>query len=159
MTSSPVSTIDSGPHKVTRQVLVQAPPAEIFALVGDPHRHPELDGSGTVRDIPVQGPHLLSKGVKFSVGMKQYGVPYKITSVVTDFEPDRLVEWQHPMGHRWRWELLETAPGTTQVTETFDYSTAKSPKVLELMGQPAKNAAGITSTLQALAARFAPAAG
>ena len=45
-----MSSIDTGPRKVTRRVLVTAPPAEIFALVGDPHRHPELDGSGTLRD-------------------------------------------------------------------------------------------------------------
>jgi hypothetical protein len=87
--------------------------------------------------------------------MKQYGVPYKITSTVTAFEADHLIEWQHPLGHRWRWELDETKPGTTQITETFDYSTAKAPKLLELFGQPAKNGIGITKTLEALAARFA----
>lgn len=127
---------------------------DVFALVADPHRHPELDGSGTVRDTTVTGPDRLTKGAKFSVGMKQYGVPYKITSTVTAFEDDRLVEWQHPLGHRWRWELSEVAPGDTQVTETFDYRDAKSPKLLELFGQPARNATGITKTLQALAARF-----
>lgn len=136
-------------------MLVHAPPAELFALVADPHRHPELDGSGTVRDAEVTGPDTLSKGARFSVGMKQYGVPYRITSTVTAFTEGRLVEWQHPMGHRWRWELVESEPGTTQVTETFDYSTAKSPRILELVGQPAKNAKGIENTLAALAARYA----
>ena len=100
-------------------------------------------------------PERLSEGATFSVGMKQHGVPYKITSKVTAFEDGRLIEWQHPFGHRWRWELEETAPGTTQVTETFDYSTAKVPQLLELFGQPRLNGAGITKTLQALAARFA----
>lgn len=155
MTQPAVTTLDSGPRKVTRQTLVHAPASEIFALVADPHRHPELDGSGTVRDIPVTGPDRLSQGAKFSVGMKQYGLPYKITSTVTAFEDGRLVEWQHPLGHRWRWELVETEPGTTQVTETFDYTGAKGPRMLELLGQPAKNAAGITQTLQALVTRFA----
>lgn len=150
-----MTTVDSGARRVTRQVLVNAPPAELFALVADPHRHPELDGSGTVRDAAVTGPDTLSKGARFSVGMKQYGVPYRITSTVTAFTDGRLVEWQHPMGHRWRWELVESEPGTTQVTETFDYSTAKSPRILELVGQPAKNAKGIESTLAALAARYA----
>jgi hypothetical protein len=155
MADAVVTTVDSGARKVTRQVLVHAPSAEVFALVADPHRHPELDGSGTVRDTDVQGPATLSQGATFSVGMKQYGVPYRITSTVTAFTDGRLVEWRHPMGHRWRWELVESAAGTTQVTETFDYSTARSPRVLELLGQPAKNARGIESTLTALAARFA----
>ena len=129
-------------------------PAEIFALVANPYRHPELDGSGTVRPGAVSGPEVLSAGAKFTVGMKQYGAPYKITSTVTAFETDHLIEWQHPMGHRWRWELTETEPGITQVTETFDYTTARSPRMLEIFGQPGKNAVGITKTLEALQARF-----
>jgi uncharacterized protein YndB with AHSA1/START domain len=155
MTDSAVTTVDGGARRVTRRVSVRAPSADVFALLADPHRHPELDGSGTVRDIPVTGPERLSDGAKFRVGMKQYGVAYKITSTVTAFEADHLIEWQHPLGHRWRWELDETKPGTTQITETFDYSTAKAPKLLELFGQPAKNGIGITKTLEALAARFA----
>ena len=86
--------------------------------------------------------------------MKQYGAPYKITSTVTAFEAGQLVEWQHPMGHRWRWELAEIEPGITQVTETFDYTTSRTPRLLEILGQPGKNAIGITKTLQALQARF-----
>jgi hypothetical protein len=93
-------------------------------------------------------------GAKFTVGMKQYGVPYKITSTVTAFDDDRLVEWQHPLGHRWRWELAEVEPGVTEVTETFDYTTARSPRILELFGYQKINSAGITKTLRALAARF-----
>jgi hypothetical protein len=139
---------------VTRRVTVRARPSEVFELVVDPHRHPELDGSGTVRDSPVTGPHRLSQGAKFTVGMKQFGVPYKITSTVTAFEDDRLIEWMHPMGHRWRWALEESQPGLTQITETFDYSGAKAPKVLEILRQPRANAVGITKTLLALATRF-----
>ena len=149
-----VIEVDAGPRRVARQVLVRAPAAEVFALVADPHRHPELDGSGTVRPAPVRGPRILSAGARFTVGMRQYGVPYKITSTVTAFEAGRLLEWQHPAGHRWRWELTETEPGTTRVTETFDYSTAKAPRLLEILGEPGKNANGITKTLQALQARF-----
>ena len=84
MASEPVTTVDAGPHKVSRRVVVNAPAADVFALVSNPHRHPELDGSGTVRDTPVSGPETLTRGARFSVGMKQYGVPYKITSTVTD---------------------------------------------------------------------------
>jgi uncharacterized protein YndB with AHSA1/START domain len=154
MTVSAVSKVDAGPKRVVRRVLVKAPAAEVFALIVDPHRHPELDGSGTVRDIPIKGPHHLAAGDKFTVGMKQWGVPYKITSTATEVEDGRVVEWRHPMGHRWRWDLVETAPGTTEVTETFDYSTHKAPALLELFGMHKQNADGITSTLERLAARF-----
>ncbi len=154
MTSAAVTEVDQGSRKVARRVVVGAPVAEVFALVADPHRHPELDGSGTVRDTEVRGPNRLSVGAKFSVGMKQYGVPYTITSTVTDLVENQVVEWQHPLKHRWRWELVALTPGTTQVTETFDYAAAAAPVVLEWLGQPAKNATGITATLEALAARF-----
>lgn len=155
MADATVTTVDSGPKKVSRQVVVNAPAAEIFALVANPHRHPELDGSGTVRDTPVKGPDLLTDGAKFSVGMKQFGVPYKITSTVTAFETNKVVEWQHPLGHKWRWELQETSPTSTTVTETFDYSTAKIPQMITAFGYDKKNGDGISGTLKALAARFA----
>ncbi len=134
--------------------MVPAPAREVFALLADPHRHPELDGSGTVRDTVVKGPERLSKGSRFTVGMRQYGVPYKITSTVTAFDDDRVVEWQHPLGHRWRWELSDAGSGGTRVTETFDYNDSKAPKLLELFRLPAHNAVGITKSLQALARRF-----
>ena len=83
MTAFEISTVESGPRKVTRRVEVSAPAAEVFSLISNPHRHIEIDGSGTIRDVEVRGPDHLAVGDKFSVGMKQYGVPYRITSTVT----------------------------------------------------------------------------
>ncbi len=154
MTTSTLKTEDAGPRTVSRSVQVAAPVAEIFALIVNPHRHPEIDGSGTVRDIDVKGPHRLNEGDKFTVGMTQYGLPYKITSTATAVEENRVVEWQHPLGHRWRWELAEVSPGTTKVTETFDYSTAKLPLFVEVTGFKKKNADGIEATLTSLADRY-----
>ena len=142
---------------MARRIQVKAPAAEIFAIVADPHRHPELDGSGTVRDVDVKGPHHLAVGDKFTVGMKQYGLPYKIVSTVTEFDDGKVVEWQHPLGHKWRWELAEATQcdaTVTEVTETFDYSTAKVPLMITAFGYDKKNAEGITATLLRLAERF-----
>lgn len=152
-----IRTIDTGPQQVTRQTEVHASASELFDIVADPTRHGELDGSGTVKDT-VEGPGRLSSGATFSVGMKQYGVPYKITSTVTEFvdaDKHKVVEWQHPLGHSWRWEFDEKQPGLTTVTESFQYGTAKSPKMLELFKMPQKNTQGIESTLRNLAARYA----
>lgn len=44
-----VTVVDAGPGRVSRSVEVAAPAAELFAIVADPRRHRELDGSGTVR--------------------------------------------------------------------------------------------------------------
>lgn len=99
-----VSSVDAGPRRVSRTVEVQAPAGELFALVADPSRHGELDGSGTVPET-VKGPQRLTEDARFSVKMKQYGVPYRITSRVTEISEGRVVEWRHPFGHRWRWEF------------------------------------------------------
>jgi uncharacterized protein YndB with AHSA1/START domain len=146
-----VTVVDNGPRKVTRSVEVDRPAGELFALVADPHRHRELDGSGTVQDT-VTGPHELHEGDKFSVKMKMYGLPYRITSRVTELVADRVVEWQHPGGHRWRWEFTPVGEGRTTVSETFDYSTVPGvqAKALEVFGFPRKNAAGIEATLKKL---------
>jgi hypothetical protein len=150
-----ITVVNAGPRKVSRAVEVQAPVAELFDIVADPYRHGELDGSGTVMDT-MSGPHRLAQGDKFSVKMKQHGVPYRITSRVTEFDDGRIVEWRHPMGHRWRWELEPRSENSTQVTETFDYShvgTAKA-KALELFGAPRQNATGIEATLKKLEGQY-----
>jgi hypothetical protein len=150
-----VTIVDTGPRKVSRSAEVQAPAAELFAMIADPRRHGELDGSGTVVET-LSAPDQLTVGSTFSVRMKQYGVPYKITSRVTDLTDGLVVEWQHPLGHRWRWELRPLADDSTLVTETFDYSQISSAKAigLELTRTPRKNAVGIEATLTGLQARY-----
>ena len=150
-----VTVVDAGKRKISRAADVQAPAAELFEIVADPRRHPELDGSGTVINT-VSGPERLAQGERFSVNMKQYGLPYRITSHVTEFDEGHVVEWQHPAGHRWRWEFVPQPGGTTLVTETFDYSgiNAMQAKALDLFGQTRKNVAGIEATLRQLQQRY-----
>jgi hypothetical protein len=95
-------------------------------------------------------------GARFSVEMKQHGVVYRITSRVTDFDEGSVVEWRHPMGHRWRWELTPLSEGSTRVTETFDYSQVGTARAiaLELFRMPRQNTAGIEATLRQLQARY-----
>lgn len=153
-----VTVVDAGPRRVCRSVEVAAPVAELFAMAADPRRHSELDGSGTVRDN-IEAPAELTVGSKFSTKMKMFGLPYRITSRVTALEPDKLVEWRHPLGHRWRWEFESLSPTSTRVTETFDYHEAGSLKnalkYYELMGFAKANASGIEATLAKLRDRYA----
>ncbi|HEY2795684.1 MAG TPA: dimethyladenosine transferase, partial [Micromonosporaceae bacterium] len=67
-----------------------------------------------------------------------------------------VVEWQHPGGHRWRWEFEPLSETSTRVTETFDYSgiNGLQARGLEWLGQPRKNVHGIESTLRRLADRY-----
>jgi hypothetical protein len=152
-----VTVVDAGPRKVSRSAEVNAPASAIFDIVANPRRHSELDGSGTVQDT-VSGPERLSEGARFSVRMKQHGFPYRITSKVTEYADDQVVEWRHPLGHRWRWEFAPLPDGRTLITETFDFSHVDPARAasLKLFGLVRQNGAGIESTLRQLQERFAP---
>lgn len=155
MTSPQVSAVDTGPRRVSRSVEVDAPAHEIFAMVADPRRHGELDGSGTVGEAKVSAPARLTEGAKFSVGMRMFGLPYAITSTVTELVEDRVVEWRHPAGHRWRWQLDPLPGERTRVTETYDYSHSAPGALAARLGMAKANASGITRTLEQLARRYA----
>jgi hypothetical protein len=152
-----VTTVDGGPNQVSRSVEVHAPAAELFAIVADPRRHHELDGSGTVRDN-IRAPAQLTAGAQFCTKMRMFGMPYRITSTVTALEPDRLIEWRHPVGHRWRWEFAAVTPTVTRVTETFDFRDAGQLKnrlhYYQRMGFVRRNAVGIEATLNRLHDRY-----
>jgi Polyketide cyclase / dehydrase and lipid transport len=152
-----VTTVDAGPRQVSRSVEVSAPAGELFAIVADPRRHHELDGSGTVGDN-IRAPERLELGSRFSTKMKMFGLPYRITSTVTALKPDELIEWRHPVGHRWRWEFTAITPTSTRVTETFDYRDAGSVvnglKYYEATGFVKRNATGIEATLTRLRDRY-----
>jgi len=153
-----VVVVDGGPRQVSRSVEVDAPAAELYALVSDPRRHHELDGSGTVRQN-LKMPANLVVGSKFSTRMKMFGVPYRITSTVTALKPGELVEWRHPVGHRWRWEFEPLSPARTRVTETFDHRDAGAIKnalnYYTVIGAHRFNASGIDATLAKLRNRYA----
>ncbi len=152
-----ISVVDAGPRRVSRSVEVAASAAELFAIVADPRRHHELDGSGTVGENIVC-PAKLAAGERFSTKMRMFGLPYRIKSTVTALEPGALVEWRHPFGHRWRWEFDELSPTLTRVTETFDYHDTGLVKdalnYYTLTGFAKSNAKGIEATLEKLRDRF-----
>jgi uncharacterized protein YndB with AHSA1/START domain len=141
------------PQTVSARTTIAAPPAVVFAIVADPHQHPRIDGSGSVRAV-VDGPARLDKGAEFHVSMKLFGLPYKITNHVVEFEEDRRIAWRHFGGHRWRYELSPTDDGGTEVIETFDYSRYPwfGKAVIEGLGFPGRNRRGIEGTLQRLKA-------
>ena len=144
-----VETVDRGPKVVSRSAIVDIPAEAIFARLADPRRHHELDGSGTVGG-GVSGPEHLKLGDTFTVSMKQLGVPYRIKSKVTRFTENREIEWRHPAGHTWRWELEPLSPNRTRVTETWDYSTSPVGPIFRLVGLTKSNTAGIEATLRGL---------
>ena len=136
---------------VTR--VVDAPPERVFDVLADPAAHPLIDGSGTVKETKAPSGTRLALGSRFGMAMK-LGVPYAILNEVVEFEEGRLIAWRHFGGHRWRFEL-QPVEGGTAVTETFDWSTSRSPIALEVMRVPARNKRSIEATLERLAAHLA----
>lgn len=153
MTDS-IERLDRGHRQVARRARVKADAHELFELLANPHRHHEVDGSGTVKP-QVIGPRELRTGDRFRVSMAMRGIPYALTSVATDVVPDRVVEWQHPGKHRWRWEFEPQDDGTTLVTEVFDYRTSRIAGLLERLRVPAMNSNAIRASLRTLQRRYA----
>ena len=135
--------------KVSITRTVRVPAARIFDALTDPAQHPLIDGSGSVRAVHGDSTTRLRLGDTFGMDMR-LGAPYHITNRVVEFEEGRLIAWRHFGGHRWRWELTPVDEQTTEVTETFDYTTAPLPFLLELLGFPERNRKGIQATLDRL---------
>ena len=122
----------------TVERMIPAPASMIFAVIADPTRHHEIDGSGTVRDAK-GGSQTLGLGSSFGMSMK-LGIPYSMVNTVIEFEQDRQIAWQTRPGlsflgrfvggRIWRYEL-EPVEGGTIVRETWDISQERHPKMVE----------------------------
>ena len=115
--------LDTGNPKIkSARIVVHATPSTIFAILSNPKRHKDIDGSATVT-ANVSGPDVLVLGSKFGMKMR-LGITYWIRNTVVEFKKDELIAWRHLGRWRWRYELLDLGNGSTQVTETFDGSFA-----------------------------------
>jgi uncharacterized protein YndB with AHSA1/START domain len=144
----PPRYVDVVTEPIVRLTIDIAAPAEVvFDMLADPAQHAKIDGSTTVRRL-VRGPHRLSAGSRFSMSMRLFGVPYRVTNRVVEFEPNRLIAWRHFEPQRWRYEL-EPIIGGTRVRESFDYSSYSTVGrwLIRLTGWPERNRRAIAQTL------------
>ena len=112
----------------TVERMIPAPPETIFALLADPSRHQEIDGSGSVRGAK-GGSQRLVLGSTFGMSMKM-GIPYSMVSTVVEFDDNRRIAWQTrgptrlgrwAGGRIWRYEI-EPVDGGSLVRESWDIS-------------------------------------
>jgi hypothetical protein len=105
---------------VSVERVIAAPAAELFRIVADADRHPEIDGSGTVVKAKAGTPHELTLGSTFGMSMKA-GVPYSMSNTVIEFEQDRRIAWKTVLsgflgrfigGRIWRYEFEPVDGGT-----------------------------------------------
>ena len=105
---------------MSSSIEIAAEPEAIFAIIANPHRHPEIDGSGTL-GADIAGPDRLVLGSRFKVKVDQGWMRYPTTNRVVEYEPNRLIAWRHIAPQRWRYELEPLRPKRTRVTESMDY--------------------------------------
>jgi uncharacterized protein YndB with AHSA1/START domain len=120
--------------------IIPARPEQIFDVLADPSRHPDIDGSGSVKATTADAPTRLSMGATFQVSMKR-GVGYSMRNTVTEFEENRRIAWSPKpasgrgsrfVGRIWSY-TLEPVDGGTKVTETWDISKEALRPVLRLI--------------------------
>jgi hypothetical protein len=115
--------LETGNEQIkSARIVINAPAEKIFAVLSNPHRHKEIDGSATIQEN-ISGPDKLILGSKF--GMKMHlGIDYRIRNTVVEYKENELIAWRHLGRWIWRYELVNIGAQTTQVTETFDASRA-----------------------------------
>jgi hypothetical protein len=112
---------------------IAASTSDIFAIVTDPAKHVEIDGSHML--VAAQdAQRLRAVGDSFVVNMDRDALgdlplgKYTVRNVVTRMNPDRLLEWtvggvdSAPLGHVYGYELAPAGAGETDVTLYCDWS-------------------------------------
>ena len=124
------------PVAVSRRI--DAPAADLFAILADPKRHLDLDVSGMLRGAVT---HDVVTGVGDVFIMSMYFSElgdYEMNNHVVEYELNRRIGWEpesgsgHPdagapdarWGQRWSFELVPDGPDATVVTESYDCSSA-----------------------------------
>jgi hypothetical protein len=148
-----------GDTVVNVERVIEAPAADIFAIVADASRHPEIDGSGSVKQLKQGAPEKLALGTTFGMSMK-LGVPYSMSNTVIEFEPDKRIAWQTTFagplgrfigGRIWRYELEMSGGSGTLVRESWDISQDKQRFMLKAGPVGKQTRAAMTKTLERLA--------
>jgi hypothetical protein len=151
------------PVSVSRRI--QAPAAELFAVLADPARHPGIDGSGMLRRAG--GSQTIGGvGDVFTMSMHNDEMgDYEMANHVVEYEQDRQIGWEPVLkaasrpedqdgiddhgGHRWSFELTPVAQDVTVVTETYDCT--RSPQWLRTAVKGGQRwVASMTTTLEKL---------
>lgn len=151
---------------------IPAPASRIFAVLADPARHPEIDGSGMVRAARTPRPvHGVGDSFVMAMHNDEMG-DYEMTNHVVAYELDHEIAWEpvmsassreedladvgRPARHRWGYTLAPEGADLTVVTETYDCTG--SPEWLQQAVRGGRRwVDAMAATLERLAEAAAPA--
>ncbi len=138
--------------------VVAATPAVVFAVLSDPRRHADLDGSGMVRgDVDAAPVTEVGQVFRMRVHHPAAG-DYETDNHVSRFERDALLAWRtsavdaEPAGWEWVWRLSPVGEGSTEVSLTYDWSGVRDPAVLAILSFPVVPPEALAGTLDRLVA-------
>ncbi len=114
----------------------------LFAVLADPRRHVEMDGSGMLQAAE-NAAVIDHVDQVFSMAMHYPSLGDYITdNRVVEFKPDRRLTWatgrrgQPPAGVRWGWQLTPLDDAHTRIVYTYDWSRVTDPAVLARVSFP-----------------------
>jgi hypothetical protein len=114
------------------QRTIEAPAADIFAVLCDPHGHVAIDASGMLQGA--DGKPAKSAGDSFVIHMDREALndfpmgKYDVTVEIREFEKDRLIAWtilgqiRPQIDHVYGYRLEPSDDGKTVVTSFYDWS-------------------------------------
>jgi hypothetical protein len=130
----------------------------LFAVLADPARHAEIDGSGMLRAAVGSAP-ITGVGDIFTMQMHIAEIgDYQTENHVVEFEPDRRIAWmtagvgRRPIGQLWAWQIDTTDEQTRTVTHTYDWSQVTDPKMLAMVTFPRVPASDLQQSVARLIA-------
>jgi len=143
---------------ITVQREIPSSAKELFDVLSNPHRHPELDGSGFVLGLS-KGDRLTRVGQKFTMNMTgvHMGGEYQTDNFVSAFDEDKMIGWRtapagtEPPGWEWLWELKAGGSDSTTVSLTYDWSKVTDKALLTKIGFPLVSEGALEDSLGKLA--------
>ena len=118
-------------ERIEVQRMIEAEPADIFAVLCDPQGHVAIDSSGMLQSA--EGDPVTAAGDSFVVHMDREALNdfpmgrYDVTVNIKDFEQDALISWtilgqiRPQIGHVYGYRL-EPGENGTVVTSFYDWS-------------------------------------
>jgi uncharacterized protein YndB with AHSA1/START domain len=116
------------------RTIVAAPAEAVFAVLADPASHPDIDGTGWLRES-LDGQPLSQRGQLFRMAMYHDDHPegdYEMANEVIVLDPPRAIAWKPGQagpdgevgygGWTWRYDLTPSGTDSTDVTLTYDWS-------------------------------------
>jgi uncharacterized protein YndB with AHSA1/START domain len=147
---------------ITVSRTIDASTKDLFDVLSNPERHPELDGSGfVVSDEKTD--RISGTGDVFRMNMTgdHMGGDYQTDNTVTGYDANHLLAWQtapadtEPPGWEWTWELKAEGSDSTDVSLTYDWSKVTDPELLKKISFPLVDEAALEDSLDRLAAAVA----